>query len=326
MKRLIIIPLILTLTITLVLSACGDSTPTTVVATETPQPAITETVVATATRTPESTVTATSTEIVDPNIPADYILGADGSYTKIDAVTGETVVWNAERDAGYWGYFSGFFYDRPKEVNDDNNDYSKDQLEMHIYIDSSIEGLATLPTMTHKDNTDPRSKANFQSLYITTEMLKALENAGVIKDSTEFNMVRWVNHDFSLPLTNPDGPQPPWGLWPGTIIDVHIRGDYEELKANTVTNGFFETAKHAGYGPENNYMLKIWTDAKNNLHVEIAPSLSADKWTKQMLVEMATIGPGEVFRSEDQTHPESGSVTSLFVAGFEAYPYFTFEP
>lgn len=281
----------------------------------------------------ESSPTKTPSATPEPTKTPDPLAGAPegatgkdskGNYIKtVTTENGNTLeyTFDAERNSWYRPIFTGYTLDRSQETNIAGY---PDALLMTMYIDGSIKDELSIPTLSHADNTDPANKVNFSARYFTN-MINAVKGRGLIKTISEFNKPNFDSHKFYLDFVNADGPQR-WGLWPGTTIDVHIRGDYDQLKTDMATNGFSETQKKTLYGPANNYMLKIWADTNNNLHVDIAPSIPATKWTEDMFYEMAFIGPGEVFESPDQTHQKSGRTTSEFIGNRKQWPYFTFGP
>jgi hypothetical protein len=277
------------------------------------------TLVPTATPLPTETLMPT----IDPNAPAEYSRFENNVYFLDKTTKGGntlTYLWDKQRKSWYRIIFTGFVLDRPKEYG---SDYP-DALLMNIYIDDSIVGEESIPMLKHSENTDPPNTVNFYSRF-QTNIINALVQRGVIKNISEFNKPSFDDNKFYFDFINADGSQR-WGIWPGTTIEVHIRGDYDTLKMNMGTNGFSET-KSLPYGYTNNYMLKVWTDETNSLYVDIAPSLPAVEWTEAMFYEMAFLGPGLVFESSDLTNPVwTGSKTSEFVLNRETWAYFEFGP
>lgn len=298
--------------------------------------------IATVAPTSTSTITPTATTIptatTDPNEPDEYTrLENDIYYRDVPTANGNTLIYSWDKGRHVWErqIYSGYFLDDPKEQNDKG---AKDQLLMTVFIDDSIEEEELLPTLTHPENLASNGARN-GSTFVQDLLLTAMLDRGMFgfPKPTSFSMAPWYDnsHQFHFDFVNADGPQQ-WGLWEGSTITVHIRGDFEELKANMDTNGFSEThsmitgSGASGtyrYGPPNSYMIKIWTDADHNLYCDIAPTLRpATKWTKSLIHEMIFFGPASVMESEDLTEPWSGSLLSVFVLNQKSMPYFEFGP
>ncbi|KXK12722.1 MAG: hypothetical protein UZ14_CFX002002167 [Chloroflexi bacterium OLB14] len=286
---------------------------------------ITVTSEVTITSAPTNIPSPTETQVptIDPNAPAEYSRFENGDYF-LDKTTENgntlTYIWDEERNSWYLTIFSDYMLDRSREVNDEGY---LDAFLMNIYIDSSIEAGESIPTLHHTENIDPRGVVNFNTSMFTN-MINACLDRDIITTIEEFNKPNFDARKFYLDFSTVGGSQR-WGLWPGTIIEIHIRGDYQSLIDNKEKNGFSEIKSPPNYGYTNSYMIKIWTDMANNLYVDIAPSLAATKWTEAMFYEMAFVGPGLIFEFSDLTNPEwTGSKTSEFVLGRETWPYFVF--
>jgi len=316
--------------LTLVLTSCSSAS--------IQLPAVTFTVAPTSTATITPTATDIPTPTKDPDAPDEYTrLENDIYYKDVLTANGNTLIYSWDRDRHVWErqLYSGYLLDYPKEQNDKGG---SDQLLMTVFIDATIEDEASLPILIHPENVDANGTLNGTG-FIQDLLLSAMGDRGMfgIPKPTSFSMTPWYDgsHQFHFDFVNADGPQQ-WGLWVGSTITIHIRGDFEELKANMDTNGFSEThsmivgsgaSATYRYGPPNSYMVKIWTDADHNLYCDIAPTLRpATRWTKNLIHEMIFFGPASAMESEDLTHPFSGGQLSAFVLNQKSYPYFEFGP
>ena len=145
--------------------------------------------------------------------------------------------------------------------------------------------------------------------------------------SSPFEFAKWyLTHDYYFDFINADGHQR-MGLWDGITVDVNIRGDFQNLKANSSTNGFSEAKSNHDYGPENSYMVKIWSE-EGNLKIDIAPSLQdSSSWTDKQVMEMFMFGLAAVFeQSPDLTNPQSAGLLSSFVLNQDRFRLFDIEP
>jgi|GEM_PF-4027758 len=280
--------------------------------------------------------TETLMPTIDPNAPVEYSRFESGNYF-LDKTTDKgsqlIYIWDVERKSWYREYFFTPLRDHPKEQNDKGG---KDQLFMTVYIDDSIENEDLLPELIRVENTEALDANSWSRLFgnvLATQMV----NAGIFPDKNYLDFRPWHDgsHKFHFDFKNEDGVQQ-WGLWEGSEVIVHIRGDYEQLKADMGTNGFSEVVSNHGYGPKNNYMVKIWTE-NGNLFTDISPSLvPATKWTKKQLMEMFMFGPSWVMEQatyattpEDLanlpnlSNPQSGGMLSIFVVNIDRYTLFS---
>lgn len=269
--------------LTIFLVSCGA--PSTPASTATLIPSATSVPTLSSTVTPEVTPTATK----DPNVPKGYTNDTSGKYSKVE--NGFTYIWDEEREAGYRLYFSGYVLDKtaPNAI---------DQLLMTVEIDDAVVGEESLPKLKHHANTDPPNTKNWTSL-VQDVLYKNMGRAGMFPNPNAFDLAPWNSkeneptyHQFHFDFKNSEGSQQ-WGLWTGSQVFVHIRSDYDTLKANTEDIRFSDVEGQIGYGPKMNYMIRMWTE-NGNLHLDIAPNLAASEWTEKQIMEMFMFGPASV--------------------------------
>jgi hypothetical protein len=317
MKRLALIPLILILIIALVLSACSGSAPTAAMATETPQPVITEIAQATATYTPEptATVAATATEFVDPNIPAGYTKDASGNYTKNE--NGFTYTWDKERNEGSRTLLNAFAWDvDPKREADGQ----RDSMKIVLTIGEGIVNEEAL-TLTHKENMDPDNTRNWTFFFENT-LLDGMSRQGQFANQTGFSYQKWYSPEgYIIPYETKEGKKT-LRLGVESVMRVDVRSDFKALEAGMDTNGFSKV-KSLGLGPIKYYMVKISSDDKGNMIVEMAPSeTDALKWTDGEIHEMLFSGLGWVLeRQPDALEPSWSTFTSILAGNLNKYKF-----
>ncbi len=269
--------------ITFLLISCG--VPSTPAPTAALIPSATSVPTLSSTVTPEVTPIATK----DPNVPKGYTNNASGKYSKVE--NGLTYIWDEEREAGYRLYFSGYVLDKT-DLN------AIDQLLMTVNIDDAVIGEESLHKLKHHANTDPPNTRNWTSL-VQDVLYKNMGRAGMFPNPNAFSLAPWVSkegeptyHQFHFDFKNSEGPQQ-WGLWTGSQIVVHIRGDYDALKANAQDTRFSDVKGQIKYGPKMNYMIRMWTE-NGNLHIDLAPNLPASEWTEKQLMEMFMFAPASI--------------------------------
>jgi hypothetical protein len=290
---------------------------------QTQLPIVTVTSTPTLPPTPTPTATETSTPTKDPNAPPEYSRFENGVYY-LDKQTENgntlTYMWNQKRLVYERLYFTAPVWDKEKVSNDLG---AQDMFQLTVFIDKNIEGEAQLPTLIHHENVDPPNSQNFANFFRDV-LLSKMADAGIVpnRNSIDLGPIRDGSHAFHFDFVNADGQQS-WGIWEGTTITVHIRGDYDQLKAEMSTNGFSEAKSNNTYGPVNYYMVRIRTE-NGNLTLDIAPSLRpATAWTQKQIMEMFMFAPAAIMeQGPDLTHPSSSTLLSIFAVNQKAYPFF----
>ncbi len=296
------------------LTACVSSP-----APSTPTQKIEPATVAPATNTPIPTNTIVPTPTRDPSIPEGYIEDASGNYTKTE--NGITITWDKERNAGYSLMFNDFLWDQRPEVEGT----IRDTFEWRVFIDSNIANWNKL-TVTHNQSTIKSGTVDW-SVIFHNFMADIMIRKGIIKDKPDFNYDQFYKSTgYTIQYTTPEGPQT-LSLKDGNVTTVHIRADYDALKANMENNNFTEATGSTNLGsPSIKYMVKISSDKDGNTIVEIAPNINdALQWSDKRIIEMYLFGFSAAFCIPDELLiPRATSFSSDLAMNHASYPYFIF--
>ncbi len=313
--------------VSLVLLLAGCASPATATATPITTSILTD--------VPSSTPTPTLTPVptVDSNAPQGGYTRVENGIYYLDKTTESgttlTYIWDKERGVWERQIFHGAVWEWDKQSSNDikaatGNKSDGEQLPMTVYIDGPISGEQSLPTLTHHDNVDPRNILNW-TLFFQSLLYTAMANKGIIKHAVDFKGATWFfTHDYHFDFMNADGPQQ-WGLWDKSAITVHIRGDYDKLKADMATNGFSVAKSNNMYGPTMSYMVKVWTK-DGNLFTDIAPNQPASAWTQKQIMEMILFGPAAIMEQTDLAHPQSASQLGDFVLNQDKFKLINYGP
>ncbi len=324
MKRLSLILLLI------ILTACVSSpAPTTLSPkneTETP----TSTAIITETAEPTSTVTP------DPlaDAPKGYTnFDKDmGAWTRIDAESRKTIFWDAERKEDVSLMFEGNLWDLGPELEGNKIEYGSikytdsDSMNLNLYISTAIINWNKL-TVTHNENTDPLGTRNW-TLIFQNFLWQEMVRRGLIKDPIDFKDEIWYSQDgYTINYETKEGPQL-LRLNTDHSITVHIRADFDALKADQTNNNFSEVVGSANLGsPVMRYMLKISSDDRGNTFVEIAPNIvDALEWSDATFIELALIGEANAICNPDTPvmNPRDMSLSTNLAMNHDAFPYFIF--
>ncbi len=317
--------LVLFLPTFLLISCRASSTPaptTTLIPSAATAPTLSSTV------TPEPSPTAAK----DPNAPQEYTGFENGNYyldKKTDKGNTLTYIWDVERKSYYRPIFNGYLWDFSPEINEPDatgKDTWSDGFLTNVYIDGVIDGEQSLPTLTHHDNLESQSTINFTT-YFQTLMFEQMAKKGLIKSKLDFDFVKWwIGDGYSINFTNADGQQH-FAIRDESTITVYMRNDADTLKENMETNGFSEAKSYTQFGPENSYLVKIWTE-NGNLFVDIAPTLRpATEWTEKQIMEMIMFGFSAVFdQGPDLSNPQVGEMLSRLVLNQNQFKLIDYAP
>lgn len=315
MNRLCLIPLIV------IMAACvsspAPSTPTAKIETFTAVPA---------TKTPTPTNTIVPTPTRDPTIPEGYTEDASGNYTKTE--NGFPIIWDAEREAGYSLMFDDFLWDIGPDLEGailkDGKTQVKDSLKLKVWIDSQITNWNKL-TVSHAKNMDKFGVINW-TVFFQNSMWREMGFNGMLADGEDFSFDRWFGAGYEKDYTTKDGPEK-LIFGGGNVTTVHIRADYEALKAAQENNNFTDAEGSPFLGsPSIRYMVKISSDADGNTLVEIAPNITNTlEWKDPRIVEMYLYGLSNALCNPDALMiPRSTSFSADLAKNHANYPYFIF--
>jgi len=313
---------VIVLLVSIILISCAPST----------QVIPTNTAIPTSTFTPIPPTPTVVTPTPDPlaNAPKgftnfDKTLGV---WTRIDEESGKTVFWDAEKQTEYSLLFDDFLLDYGPDIEGsimlDGKTRLSDQLEFKVYIDPSIQNWNKL-TLTHKENADPSNKVNWTS-YFGTNLVERMIYKDLVSSQLDFNLNKWYTKGYSISYKTKEGAQTLF-LGNGNVTTVHIRGDYEALKANQDNNNFTDTVGGDLRGDSNiKYMVKISSDKDGNTFVEIAPNITdALKWSDKRIIEMILFGFSDALCIPDEILiPRPTPFSSEVAVNHVSFPYFTF--
>ncbi len=316
MKRLSLFPLLI-----IFLTGCASSpTPATIA------PKIETSTALPATKTPIPTNTIEPTSTKDPSIPEGYIKDSTGNYTIV--IDGITVMWDTERNSGYSLMFDNFLIDERPAIEG----ILPDTLGLKVFIDTAIVNWNKL-TVTHPENMDPtamdgsgpKQPMNGSGLVYNFIGDKMVWN-GMIKDRLDFSTDKWYElGGYTRYYNTLEGPQT-LILKDGYTTTVHIRADYEALKADMENNKFTEANGGNLGNPNIKYMIKISSDKDGNTYAEIAPNImDALEWSDKRIIEMFLIGFANALSNQDDPLiPREMSFSSEVAYNNKTYPYFVF--
>lgn len=278
-----------------------------------------------ATNTPIPTNTIVPTPTRDPSIPEGYEKDGSGNYTKTE--NGLTITWDSERKSGYSLMFDDFLMDNRSAIEP----YGRDSLELIAYIDTGIKNWDKV-TVTHEENMDPSpadkpTHRGDGNAIVRNFFYDHMVWRGLMENQGDFDHDKWYKspEGYTVYYNTLEGPQKSI-LKDGYKTIVHIRADYEALKAD-MENSFFTEADGGNLGnPNIKYMIKISSDKDGNTYTEIAPNLTdALEWSDKRIIEMFLYGFANALSNQDDPLiPRPMAFSNEVAYNNKAYPYFIF--
>lgn len=243
-----------------------------------------------------------------------------GMWSRIDAESGKTIYWDAERNAEYSLMFNDDLWDRRPDLESQ----LPDSLRLKVFIDPRLENWNKL-TVTHEENMSKQGEIDWTVFFQNTLWTKMMF-AGLITDELDFSNELFYNGvGYTKNYNTNDGPQK-LTLKAGNISSVYIRSDYEALLADSENNGFTQANGGDLGGVAIKYMIRITSDADGNTTTEIAPSISdISSIPDARHIEMYLFGfSNALCNPDDPVVPRATSLSTELAKNHSVYQYFVF--
>lgn len=313
MKRLSSLILLIA-TLTACVNSPTSATPTPKIETATPTP----TFIITETAEPTSTVT--------PDPLADAPKGYTnfdknmGAWTRIDADSGKTIFWDAEREEEVSVLFENDLWDQRPDLEG----RLPDTLRLKVFISTKFTNWNTL-SISHEENKNPFGVSDWTVIF-QNFLWDIMIRREMIKNKVDFDNDTYYGEGYTRNYNTIEGLQT-ITLKHGNVITVHIVDGFEELKADKENNNFYEVVSGKTIdAPSMIYMIHLTSDVNGNTYVEIAPNNSdVATWSERRIMEMFLVGFGNALANpDDPIVIKAAGFSSDLVNNHDAYPYFIF--